>query len=115
MKTPAGTECRYYYEDFHRGHSTQECRLIQANPVSPDWRPRDCTNCPVPEILLANGSPHLLLEGIVKSGMLGFNRRVEVTAYCTRHQREIAQPHVGCPICAQERPGLQELFGDSNG
>ena len=25
MRTPANTECPYYYEDFYRGRSAQEC------------------------------------------------------------------------------------------
>lgn len=112
MKTPAGKECRFYYENFHRGHSEQECRLIQGNPRSPSWRPKDCFNCPVPDILLANSSPDLVLEGTIKTGFLGFNRRVEVKAFCSRHLIEVPNPYVGCPKCAKERPGLQQLFGD---
>lgn len=112
MKTPAGQECRFYYQNFHRGKSEQECRLIDANPRSPAWRPQDCSNCPVPEILLANSNPHLVLEGTVRSGLLGFNRRVEVTAFCSKHLIDVAHPQVGCPQCAAERPGLKELFKD---
>jgi len=112
MITPAGKECRFYYENFHRGHSDQECRLIQNNPNSESWRPHDCANCPVPDILQANSSPDLVLEGAIKKGLLGFNRRVEVTAFCSRHLIDVPQPQVGCPKCAKERPGLQELFGE---
>jgi hypothetical protein len=112
VKTPAGKECRFYYQNFHRGRSTQECRLIQGNPRSPAWRPHDCFNCPVPEILQANSNPNLVLEGTVKSGFLGFNRRVEVKAFCSRHLIDVPKPQVGCPQCALERPGLRELFGE---
>lgn len=111
MKTPAGLECRFYYEDFHRGNSEQECRLIRANARSPEWRWRDCHSCPVPDILQANGSPDLVLEGTVRTGLFGFNRRVEVKAFCSRHSIDVPQPNVGCPMCSQERPGLRELFG----
>jgi hypothetical protein len=55
----------------------------------------------------------LVLEGTVKKGFLGFNRRVEVTAFCSRHLVDVDSPAVGCPQCARERPGFQELFGDS--
>ena len=113
MRTPAGKECRFYYEDYHRGNSEQECRLIQNNPRSQDWRSEDCYNCPVPDILLANSSPDLVLEGTVRKGFLGFNRRVEVKAFCSRHLVDVESPAVGCPQCARERPGFQELFGDS--
>ncbi|MCP5097363.1 MAG: hypothetical protein GY943_17600 [Chloroflexi bacterium] len=112
MRTPAGKECRFYYQNFHRGHSDQECRLIMANSRSPEWRVHDCSNCPVPDILLANSSPDLVLEGTVKSGLLGFNRRVEVTAFCSKHLIDVPTPHVGCPQCALEKPGLSQLFDE---
>lgn len=110
MKTPAGQECRFYYEDYHRGHNTQECRLIQANPKSPSWQPKDCFKCPVPEILRANSSPDLVLEGTVVKGFLGIGRHVEVKAFCSRHLVEVPEPKVGCRQCALERPGLAQLF-----
>lgn len=111
MQTPAGKECRFYYQNFHRGRSEQECRLLQANPRSPEWHPKDCTDCPVPDILRANSSPDLVLEGTIKSGFLNlFGRRVEVTAFCSKHLVDVAQPKSGCPQCAMERPGLQQLF-----
>jgi hypothetical protein len=112
MRTPAGKECRFYYENFHRGRSDQECRLLQGNPNSPAWQPKDCEKCPVPEILLANSSPDLILEATIKSGILGFGRRVEVSAFCSRHLIDVPNPHVGCAKCAMEKPGLKELFGD---
>ena len=112
MKTPAGKECRFYYQDFHRGRSEQECRLIDSNPHSPEWRASDCEQCRVPSILLANSSPDLVLEATVKKGLLGFNRRVEITAFCSLHLVDVKKPEVGCPICAREKPGLQQLFGE---
>jgi hypothetical protein len=42
------------------------------------------------------------------------NRKVEVKAFCSRHLIDVDQPHVGCPQCAKERPGLQKLFGDES-
>jgi hypothetical protein len=112
MKTPAGKECRFYYQNFHRGRSDQECRLVQNNPRSAEWRPDDCHKCPAPDILRANSSPDLVLEGTVRKGFLGFNRHVQVAAFCSRHLIDVPQPEVGCPKCAAERPGLQALFGD---
>lgn len=108
--TPAGKECRFYYQDFFRGRSVQECRLIKANVHSPQWRPKDCFTCPVPEILQANSSPNLVLEATVKPGILGLNRHVSVRAFCSRHLIDVDRPEVGCPKCAAERPGLRELF-----
>jgi hypothetical protein len=112
MLTPAGRECRFYYQDYHRGHSEEDCRLIRGNPRSPSWEQKDCSNCPVPDILQANSSPDLVLEATVKSGILGLGRKVEVTAFCSKHLIDVEKPNVGCPKCALERPGLRELFGE---
>jgi hypothetical protein len=106
MRTPAGTECRYYYQDFHRGRDLQECRNIKANPFSLAWMPSDCGRCPVPGILNANSSPDLELKVTVKSKMLGFRRYIEVTAFCLRHGISIENPYTGCPLDAEERRGL---------
>ena len=110
MITPAGKECRFYYQDYFRGRSEQECRLIKANPRSPQWQPKDCATCPVPDILMANSNPNLVLEATVKPGFLGINRHVEVYAFCSRHLIDVDKPAAGCPKCAAERPGLRELF-----
>lgn len=106
MRTPAGKECRYYYQDFHRGRDVQECRLNNDNPESERWRPDDCTRCPVPDILNANASRDMQLVLTIKHGLLGFGRRVGVTAHCTRHKTPIEDPYVGCQQCYAERPGL---------
>jgi hypothetical protein len=112
MRTPAGKECRFYYEDFNRGRSRQECRLVMANAKSAEWQPRDCNNCIIPDILAANGDPNLVLEGTITTSLLGFRRRMEVKAFCSKHLLDVPNPIVGCPECARERPGLSDLFGD---
>ncbi|MEE8392545.1 MAG: hypothetical protein V3S14_17325 [Anaerolineae bacterium] len=99
MRTPAGTECPHYYEDFFRGHSTQECRLIGRNPRSEPWEPKTCTRCPVPGILRANACPNMVLEARAVRRWLGLVRCVEVYAVCTEHQLEVDDPHVGCGHC----------------
>ena len=114
MKTPAGKECRFYYKDYHRGKAEEHCRLVRNNSRSLDWQPKDCFHCPVPEILRANSSPDLVLEATIKQGILGMNRHVEVTAFCSRHLVEVDKPEVGCPQCAMERPGLKELFSEDD-
>jgi len=111
MQTPAGTECAYYYEDFHRGRNIQECR-VPKHERSSLWRPEDCAKCPVPSILQANASPHLEMVLNIKQTMLGFSRKMVVEAYCLRHEIPIDDAHVGCPQCNAERPGLQ-LFSDA--
>ncbi|MFN2289980.1 MAG: hypothetical protein ACK2UC_02195 [Anaerolineae bacterium] len=105
MITPAGTECRYYYEDYYRGREKQECRLIARNPRSEPWRPELCKACPVPGILRANASPNLVLEARVEKGFLGLRRRVVVDAVCSKHLIEIKDPHVGCRLCNEEQRG----------
>ena len=106
MRTPAGKECRHYHEDFHRGRNIQECRLIKENPESAHWQPTDCSKCQIPDILNANASHDLQLTLMVKTGILGFGRRLEVAASCAKHHVSIDDPYVGCPICNSERPGL---------
>jgi hypothetical protein len=109
MKTPAGHECRYYYQDFHRGRNVQECRLQKANPNSLPWEPRDCTTCPIAAILRANASPEMELTLTIKNKFFIFGREIEVDAHCTRHNIPIDDPHVGCSKCNASKPGL-EIF-----
>jgi len=112
MRTPAGEECPHYYEDFARGRAIQECRLVQANPESAPWRPKDCARCPVPEILRANASPYLRLRLTIRPVLLGFVRQMNVEAWCERHDILIENPYVGCLLCADENPALH-LFKDA--
>ena len=103
MRTPAGKECPHYYEDFHRGRETQECRLIAKNPKSLPWTPDVCAKCVVPEIIRANGSPDLRLEVTVRK-RFGLIKQVNVEAYCLRHATAIEDPIRGCQLCAKETP-----------
>ena len=112
MMTPAGKPCPFYYEDFNRGRNTQECRLVQENPESLPWRPKDCFKCPVPDILRANASPEMRLKLTVKPALLGFVRQLKVEAWCTRHDIPIENPYVGCPLDAEENEGLR-LFREA--
>jgi hypothetical protein len=113
MITPDGRECKHYFEDFHRGRSRQECRLIAANPESKPWRPRDCERCPVPDILRANASEDLVLRARIHNGFLGlgvFGVHVEVEAFCDKHDIPIDDPFVGCTRCNAETPGLAQFL-----
>ncbi len=110
MKTPAGTECRYYYEDFHRGRSVQECRLIKWAPGARGWQPSDCARCAVPGILWANASENLGLVAEIRPGLLGIGRQVTVKTFCKKHDIPISDPYVGCELCASERPTLADLL-----
>lgn len=105
MKTPAGTECAYYYEDFGRGASRQECR-VSKQPHSLRWTPSDCARCPVPGILAANASPDLDIRITIHRGPLGIGRRVDAEVWCELHGPTITDPHVGCPECNAEADRL---------
>jgi hypothetical protein len=96
MRTPAGKECRHYYQDFHRGRAIQECRLIKENPQSLRWHPSDCSKCPVPDILNANANPNLLLKLTAKARFLGFGRYLEVEAFCHGKPIPLEDAYTGC-------------------
>jgi len=100
MRTPAGVECRYYYEDFNRGRETQECRLVQRSRGSLPWTPEICAKCRVPAILRANGSPDLRLSLTIRK-RLGLFKTLDLQAWCDRHDEPIADPMRGCPRCAE--------------
>lgn len=102
MRTPDGRECDYYYEDFYRGAEVQECR-IPKDPKSAPWAPPLCAKCPVPEILLHNGSPWLVLTlKIRKVPFLG--AKLTVTAVCSKHDLVIEDPIKGCPRDFEDLP-----------
>jgi hypothetical protein len=109
MRTPAGKECRYYYEDFYRGRSTQTCRLIERNRESPPWTPGLCQTCPVPDILRANACPHLVLDAHVSKRLLGLVQRVEVTGWCSEYFLEVEHPAIGCGHCHEHGGGSSIL------
>lgn len=109
MRTPAGTECRHYYEDYNRGRNLRECRLIRSNPDSLRWQPSDCSGCPVPAILRANACKDMELKLTMKPALLGLRRKHVVTATCQRDGALIENPYTGCGSCSDSRKGL-ELF-----
>jgi hypothetical protein len=114
MRTPAGKECPHYYADYHRGRQIEECRLVKANPQSVSWQPKDCSRCPVPDIVLANASDTMLLKLTIRPALLGTVRRMKIDAWCDKHAIPIENPYVGCPRCAEENPALQ-VFRDALG
>ena len=98
MRTSAGMECKFYYEDFNRGRDVQECRLVDLNPRSEPWRPNLCKTCRVPGILRGNACPNMVLEGWVGRRWLVIARG-QVSAHCTLSNQPIADPMVGCGHC----------------
>jgi hypothetical protein len=99
MRTPAGTECRYFYGDYRRGRNHEECRLLEASVPRQQWTPDLCRNCPVPAIQRANACPNIVLNGRVHKGILGIGRRVEISAYCTLSEGPVSEPEIGCGKC----------------
>lgn len=108
MRTPAGKECRYYYEDFARGATRQECRITKK-PGGLKWIPADCGRCAVPDILVANSSPALDLRIWIHRARVG-KRRVDVEAWCAEHGPVIEDPYAGCPVCNE---AADELLRDA--
>ena len=103
MRTPAGTECKFFYANYFRGRNQQECRLIAANPASDRWSPGLCKGCPVPEILRTNACRHLILEAKVVKTWGGLNRKVAVAPEHRRRIRPDAARRMGQPL--RGRPG----------
>jgi hypothetical protein len=99
MRTPAGSECRYFYGDYRRGRNHEECRLLEESTPRQQWTRDLCKTCPVPGILMANACPHIVLTGHVRKTFLGLRRRVEVSAYCTLSKQDVAEPQIGCRQC----------------
>jgi hypothetical protein len=99
MRTPAGSECKYFYGNYFRGRKQEECRLIGDTPAPHHWTPDMCKNCPVPGILRANACENMELRAKAQRSLLGLIKKVEVTAYCTKSQRVVTEPYVGCGLC----------------
>jgi hypothetical protein len=98
MRTPAGIECKYFYGNYFRGRSLEECRLLQASGQT--WSADLCRTCPVPAILQANACEFLQLHGTVTRSFASlFQRRVQVSAHCEKTDRSVAEPHIGCGEC----------------
>jgi hypothetical protein len=106
MRTPAGSECRYFYGDYFRGRQHEECRLLaSATPPLP-WRPELCSTCPVPGILMANACPNLVLEPSLRRPFPFLKQQVQVRPYCTQSKTGGFDPYVGCGECHR----LPEIF-----
>ncbi len=98
MRTPSGIECKYFYGDYFRGRSVEECRLLKASGER--WTPDLCRTCPVPAITRANACEFLRLHGTVGRPLnAAFQRRVQVTAFCDKTHRDVKEPEIGCGEC----------------
>ena len=112
MITPAGRECPYFYEDFHRGRAIQECRLLEEAPGGGEYTPDLCTKCTVPGIVMANACQNMVLEAKVGRGFLGLRRRIEVKAFCTQTLKDVLEPEIGCGQCHLDLPVFETSAED---
>lgn len=99
MKTPAGTECPYFYGDYYRGRSNEECRLIGNVAGSGRWTRDLCAVCPVPRITRANACEFMTLTARANRGFLGMGKKVIISAYCRKSNSNVKVPELGCGIC----------------
>jgi hypothetical protein len=99
MRTPAGTECKFFFGDYYRGRNREVCRLIGDTPPPRHWSPELCQTCPVPGIFRANACEHMRLSGKVTPGFVITKRRVHIKAFCNKSNQVVDKPHIGCDIC----------------
>lgn len=97
MKTPAGKECEYFYGDYFRGRSLEECRLLKDHGHT--WSGYLCQECPVPEIKLANSCQHQKMTPSLKRPLFFMRPQVHIDAYCTNTQKVVTEPRAGCGQC----------------
>lgn len=98
MRTPAGKECRYFYGNYFRGRSSEECRLLGESGQR--WTRDLCSTCPMPDILLANACEFLQFRAQVRRPLTAaLQRRVIISSWCDKTKRDVAEPRVGCGEC----------------
>ena len=108
MRTPAGKECQYFYGDYYRGRSREECRLLASVSPPLNWSRDLCNNCPVPDILRANACQEMLLQPRIERPFPFIKRQVSVQAFCSRSGRSGFDPHIGCGECHNLPPVFTE-------
>lgn len=107
MKTPAGKECKYFYGDYFRGREREECRLLNSALPPLPWRPEYCFTCPVPEILMANACPHMVLTPALNRQFPFLKKQVHVRVSCSKSGSRDFDPHTGCGQCHPLPPEFQ--------
>ena len=113
MRTPAGKECGYFYGNYFRGRSQEECRLLGSASPALVWKRELCNTCPVPGIQLANTCPYMeLLPKLVRKLPFG-KQEVRVQTYCRKTEHSGFDPHIGCGECHKLPPEFEEGFNDT--
>lgn len=108
MRTPAGTECKFFYGNYFRGRKQEECRAIGNAPAPYHWTPDLCRKCPIPGILQANACHNMEIQAGVKRSLFGLVRSVKVDTFCTLCQQEVNEPYIGCGQCHPLPPEFLE-------
>jgi hypothetical protein len=99
MRTPAGKECKYFYGDYFRGRNSEECRLLMDAVPPLTWTAPLCSNCPVPEIMLANACENMVLKPRLARPFPFTKQQVQIDTYCSKTDRKGFDPHIGCGEC----------------
>ncbi len=110
MQTPFGKECPYFFGDYYRGRNHEECRLVNSSSTSSQWTNSLCKNCPVPSITQANSCSNMVLEAKVSSVIFGLGKHIEINAFCTKSEKKVKEPHIGCGQCHP----LPDIFLDKS-
>ena len=98
MKIPTtGKECPYFYGDYYRGRHFEECRLISKSKYP--WEIKLCKTCLIPDIVIANACPHMILSADISSVLFGLKKRVKANAYCLKTHHDVEDPFKGCGQC----------------
>ena len=112
MRTPAGKECQYFYGNYYRGRSQEECRLLATAIPKMTWRPALCATCPVPGILLANACQSMVLQPRLVRPIKVKKQQVAVKTFCSKSLRSGFDPHIGCGECHTLSAIFEEGPGD---
>lgn len=104
MKTPAGKECEFFYGNYFRGKSDEECRLLSHKEGKSKWTRDLCFTCPVPRIKMANSCSFMILHASVQKKFLGMKRQVVINATCSKSGQKVDVPEIGCGECHPDNP-----------
>ncbi len=114
MRTPAGKECQYFFGDYYRGRNQEECRLLNQAMPPLSWKPSLCSLCPVPGISLANACTYMVLKPELFRPFPFIQQQVRVTAFCTKTNQSVSEPHIGCGECHLLPPVFTGEHHDNN-
>lgn len=99
MRTPAGKECSFFYGDYYRGRNNEECRLLKNASPSLEWKPNLCSDCPVPDIQMANACEFMQLNPKLVRSFPFTKQQVQVKTICMNTNRRGFDSHIGCGEC----------------